>query len=141
MKEGLIAVEIAFLLTVMVFAGLVNHAFALSDYKSDWSNDGTAQSEATGSYAQIGDPYSVQAHRGKIEEGNVQRYAFTKFTQENLARQTVAEPETFQLQNHTSKYKSYSYANVYFIRTETDSGYGSIPESRITVEIGPPGVE
>lgn len=137
----MVFVGIAFLLTVVVFAGFVNPVFALTDYDVCWSTDGTACAAVTGKYANIGSPYSNQGHLGEITEGNVWRYAFTRFTQLNQAYEIVFGPITFPLQNHTSKSESYTHDGVYYIRTYTDSGYGTIPQSSIEVEIGPPGMQ
>lgn len=141
MKEDIFLVGIAFLLTVVVFAGFINPVFALTDYDDDWSTDDTAYAAVTGTYKRIGSPYSNQAHEGEITEGNVWRYAFTRFTHLDLVRDTVFESVKFYLQNYTSKSKSYTHDGVYYIITYTDSGYGTISQSAVTVEIGPPGVE
>lgn len=140
MKEDMVSLGIAFLLTVVVFAGFVNPVFALTDYKDCWSTDGTAYAAATGKYDNIGSPYSNQGHLGEITEGNVWRYAFTIFTQRNQAYEIVFLI-SFPLQNHTSKSASYTHDGVYYIETYTDSGYGTIPQSSIDVEIGPPGMQ
>lgn len=141
MKEDMVFIGIAFLLTVMIFAGFINPVLALTDSDFDWSIDGTAYADVIGRYNNIGSPYSHQAHEGRITEGNVLRYAFTRFTQLNQTYDIVFGPITFYLQNYTSKYESYNNDGIYYIRTYTDSGYGTIPRSSVTVEIGPPGAQ
>jgi hypothetical protein len=140
-KEDIVLVGIAFLLTVVVFAGFVNPVFALTDEKHKWSTDGTAYAAVTGKYYNIGSSYFNQGHWGEITEGNVQRSAFTRFTQLNQAYEIVFQSEKFYLQNHTLKSESYTHDGVYYIITYTDSGYGAISESSIEVEIGPPGAQ
>jgi hypothetical protein len=140
-KEDMAFVGIAFLLTVVVFAGFVNPVFALTDEKHKWSTDGTAYAAVTGKYYNIGSPYYNQGHWGEITEGNVWRYAFTRFTQLNQTNGIVFQSEKFYLQNHTYKSESYTHDGVYYIITYTDSGYGTIPQSSVTVEIGPPGAQ
>jgi len=140
-KEDMVFVGIAFLLTVVVFAGFVNPVFALTDYDVCWSTDGTACAAVTGKYANIGSPYSNQGHWGEITEGNVWRYAFTRFTQRNQTNGIVFQSDEFYLQNYTYKSESYTHDGVYYIETYTDSGYGTIPQSSVDVEIGPPGMQ
>jgi hypothetical protein len=135
-------IGIAFLLTVVVFAGFANPVLAYeidSDY--DWSIDETAYADVIGRYNFISNPYTNQAHEGKITEGNVLRYAFTRFTQKNQTGDIVFGPIIFYLQNYTSEYKSYNNDDVYYIITYTDSGYSTIPRSSVIVEIGPPGAQ
>jgi hypothetical protein len=47
MKEDMVSLGIAFLVTVVVFAGFVNSVFALTDEKHKWSTDGTAYAAVT----------------------------------------------------------------------------------------------
>jgi len=142
MKTDTMLIGIAFLLTVVVFAGFTNPVLAYeTDWDYDWSIDETAYADVIGRYNFIGNPYSNQAHEGRITEGNVLRYAFTRFTQKNQTGDIVFGPITFYLQNYTSEYKSYNNDDVYYIITYTDSGYGIIPRSSVEVKIGPPGVQ
>lgn len=137
------SVGTVFALTLMVFAGFVIPVMALTDWDDDYSPDGTAYAYAAGAYTWFPPPYGYydQAHEGKITEGNVIRYAKTRFWGYDDSHVQVYASQIFYLANNTGKYETYSYEDVYYIKTWTDSGYGTIPQSEIIVEIGPPGVQ
>jgi len=142
MKRDLISGLIAFLLTVIVFAGFINIAFALMDYDDDWSPDETSHSEVAGWYQQVGQDYNTQSHKGSITEGNVYRTGQTIFSGYDVTYDEVYSHTFWLTSNYTYKDKGYSEEDIKFIKTYTDSGYSDLVlQSRALAEIGPPGVE
>lgn len=142
MKKDVLSVGTALAFTLMFFASFISAVMALTDWYDDYSPDHTAYAYVAGAYVYYPPPlgYYDQAHKGSITEGNVIRYAFTRFRGfNNLDVEVYNLP--FNLANYTSIYKIYSYEDIWFIETCTDSGYGTIPQSAVTVKIGPPGIQ
>lgn len=142
MKKDVLSVGMALALTLMFFASFISAVMALTDWYDDYSPDRTAYAYVAGAYVYYPPPlgYYDQAHKGSITEGNVIRYAFTRFRGFNNLDVEVYT-HRFSLANYTGIYKIYSYDDIWFIETYTDSGYGIIPQSSVTVEIGPPGIQ
>lgn len=138
MKKDILLVGVAFLFTCAVFAGFINPVLAACDTYDDWSNDETAYSYVRGCYTSVGNPYYSQKHEGNITEGNVIRYAFTQFIGKDQSGQTVYDP-SFLLANNTGIIRYYYEDNIHRLWTITDSGYGTIPQSRVEALVGPPG--
>lgn len=141
MKTDALLLVTALVSTLIIFAGFISPVMALTDWSDDYSEDGTAYAYVAGAYMLWPPPpeYYNQAHEGSITEGNVINYAFTQFRGFDNIHAQVYEHK-FKLANYTSKHKIYGYEDIWYIETYTDSGYGTIPESSVTVEIGPPGV-
>ena len=141
MKENLVSIGTAFLLTLAVCVAFTNSAWALSDYTYEWSSNNTARSYVTGAYGQIDNPYNPQVHEGNITEGNVIFCAYTRFYEYNQTKQLVFDSSFIYLCNYTGSRETYTHEGVYFIKTETYSYYDETNASIIEVEIGPPGVQ
>jgi len=141
-KKDVLSVGTALAFTLMFFASFISAVMALTDWYDDYSPDHTAYAYVAGAYVYYPPPlgYYDQAHEGSITEGNVIRYAFTRFRGFDNTHIEVYR-HTFNLANYTSIHKLYSYDDIWFIETYTDSGNGTIPQSAVTVEIGPPGIQ
>lgn len=139
MKKNILLVNIAFLFTCAVFAGFINPVLATCDTYYHWSTDGTAYSYVQGCFTSVGHPYYSEKHNGTITEGNVIRYAFTQFIGKDQSGQTVYDHEFKPLANNTGIVRLYYEDNLYRLWTITDSGYGTIPQSKATAVVGPPG--
>jgi hypothetical protein len=139
-KEDVLSVGTALVLTLIVFAFLTNAVMALIDYKYAYSLDSTAYAYASGAYSfnPPSNGYSNQEQQEKITAGNVNRQALTIFAGYDAYGAEVYGWE-FYLANNSGVLKIYGYVGIYSIQTYTDSGYGSIEASTVDVNIGPPG--
>ena len=140
MDKDALSVGTALVVTLMIFAGFISPVMALTDWDRSYSPDRTAYAYAAGVYTYPSLGYYTQYHEGKITEGNVLRYGFTRFRGFDSCL-VLTYRHLFQLANNTGKSKIYGYEDIWFVETYTDSGYDTIPQSSVMVKIGPPGVQ
>jgi len=135
MRETFLSFRMALMFCLVLSVAFINPAIAAQiDEDDDTSEDGTAYSYVKGWRSEVPLRYYKEHHYGSITEGNVYRWAFTRF-RAWYGGELVYDSDKLWLDTYDYEEETYyEYANA--AQTTTDSGYSdTIPPSTADIII------
>lgn len=143
MKEDLLSIMTAMMLSLMMFASFIMPILAVGvDQEDGWSNDGNAFALVLGKYTQIGTTYDLrQHHYSEVKQANTVYNSSFCFRQWNSSG-TVWERVGGPLEPYSSVENTTYHDGVRYMRTCTFSGSHIFAwMCTIDFDIGPPGAQ